>query len=220
MEQSLSRTVAGDQLGLRAGSAGILADDQLRLVALHQGGIAGRVKRSAGHDNIAVGQGVRFGFINQTQQIAVLGLARKTLQMHPAKRQKNPFGRAIKGSDSGVDIADLTPLITLARHPGRTGQSGQRYPGPGTGENRIAAHPGGKGMGGVDDVGDGIGAQVFHQAGDAAKAADAHRNRLCPGSANPACVRKNYPDVPGGHQFGQRAGLTCSAKDQKGLGHV
>jgi len=207
------------QLGLRAGTTGVLAYDQLCIVALHQGHVTLHVKRPTRHNQMAIGQGGRVGVVHQPQQVMMLGLGFESRQMHPAQRQKHPFGRAAQRRHGRLDIGYIAPLIAGNGVPLRPGQRDQRDACRGAGLDCVSAHASSKGMGRVDHMGDGVVAQVSGQPRDPAKAPDPHRHWLSARLANPARIGKDRPYPPVGQHKRQIAGLGCAAKNQKGWGH-
>ena len=215
----------GVQLGPRTAAARVFANNKLGFMLLHQGGIAGDVKRPTGNDHLTSGQRRRAGVtgiarvINQTQQVMMLGLGGKPGKMHPAQRQKHPFWRGIQRGDGGVNIGHPAPLIAVDRLPFRSAKRRQWQAKVTAGLRGISAHLCGKGVRRVDHMGD-IGlAQIVGQSGDTAKAAHPHRHRLGTGAADPARVRKDCRNALRRHGAGKGAGLGRTAEDQQESGH-
>jgi len=208
------------QLGPRAATAGILADHHLGSMVAHQGDVTRHLKRPACHDNFTTRQGSNFGRIHQPQQVVMLRLRGKGLQMHPPQRQKNPLRRATQHRNRRLNILNFAPPIPCARLPLGPGKARQLNPDISAGRPCVAAHPGGKRMGRVNHMGDDVVAQILHQPGDPAKSAHAGGQWLHAGLSDPARIGKDRLYAPLGHQTGQIAGLGRATKDQEGWGHV
>lgn len=159
----------GIQLRTRAHATGVLRHDMGDAVRLHQGKIALKSKRSLRDDHCRLGQGQdRVGRIDQTQQVVVLWAHREGVDRLSTDRQKDSCRFIGQRSDRARDVSDLTPIITIRRRPGRALERQQWNANSRTGFHRIPAHPGGKGVGGVDDKSDcrltKIGDQPLHSA--------------------------------------------------------
>ena len=80
------------------------------------------------------------------------------------------------------------------------------------------AHLGGEGVGGVDDVGDGLGAQVGDQSCNATEAAYALRQGLLHRVFGSTSVRENACNTMIYQSFGEQRGFGGAAKE-KDAGH-
>ena len=180
-----AKAARGDQLGLGPRAACVFGNDMADAVGLQQGKVLGRVKGATRQHNRAIGQRRRAGRIDQAQQI-VMRAGGKACKVLLANRQEHPCGLIGQGGDGAVYIVDMGPQITFTRAPSRTLQADQGHAGAGAGLDRIAAHLGGKGVGGIDHRVNLFGAQIGYQPVNAAKAANAGRQGLGDGGFAPA----------------------------------
>ena len=144
----------------------------------HQRLIARHVERPARHDDLGrKGQGAG-GVIHQPQKIAVLRLRREGVDVLTADGQENPLRGSCQRCDGGLNVCHMCPAVTLPWHPGRTFQRDQRRAGGRASSDGIAAHLRGKGVRGVDHMGDPLGLKVGAKPRHPAKSADPHVDRL------------------------------------------
>lgn len=205
----------GVQLGLGAGSAGILGDNDIHLVVAHQRGVCVHVKRATRDDDGVLRQGRWAGRrIDQPQDVMVLRLGCKFCKVHAAQCQHDGLRRPLQCRRRGADVGYRMPAVAGDRMPGRTGQRQQGYTRLGSGGDGIAAHLSGKRMGGIDQVGDGMRVQIPHQPRHAAKAADAHGDGLRSGLRHTPRIRQNRMFTPFGQGMGQRAGFKGASEDK------
>ncbi len=205
----------GVQLGACAAAACVLGHDQFYVMALHQRPVIRFGKRPARHNHIAIRQGQFTGFIHQPQQVVVLGLGGEVLKVHPPYRQKDTLRQAGQGSHCAADIGNVLPAVPVLRRPGRTSQRSQRQPGIAAGGNGVPAHLRGKGMSGIDHVGDRVIAKVLRQPVRAAKTTDTHGQGLRAGVIDPSGIGIGCRNALRGHRLSQRVGLGRTAKDQE-----
>ncbi len=145
----------GIQLRTRAHATSVLRHDMGDAVRLHQGEIPCQGKRSLCDNHCRLGQGQDgIGRIDQTQQVIVLWAHREGVDRLSTDRQKDPCWLIGQRSDRARDVGNRTPVVTFRRRPGRALERQQRNANSRTGFHRIPAHPGGEGMGGVDDMSD------------------------------------------------------------------
>lgn len=169
----------GDQLGLGARAARILAYDEIDGVILHQAAISFHGKGSAVDDQAVVRQGRRLSRrIDEPQEVMVLRLHGEGLNVHPAQRQHDAPAWPAKQIDRTLDVAGAKPAIAGNRLPGGPGQGDMRNARSPGGFNRMGAHLGRKGVGRIHEVGDVVAAQVLDQASNPAEAADTGLHRL------------------------------------------
>ncbi len=167
------------QLCLGPGATGVLGDHMGDAMLPQKGKIA-FCSEGATRDD---GTGIRqrqdiLRRIDQPQKIVMMGLRGEGLKVLFADRQKDTRRTHGQGIDGGINVRDMVPVITWARAPARPFEAAKRRAGLQGGGNGVAAHPRRKGMGGIDDVGDPLAAEIFDQPFDPAKAADARRQRL------------------------------------------
>lgn len=209
----------GEQLGLRAGAAGIFAEDKLDAMRLHQGAVAFHVEGATIDDQAVIGQhGRRGGRIDEAQQIMMLGLRGKGIDMHPAQREHDAAWRPSQGSDGPGNVRHMGPAVARLRAPCRASQRDQRHGGDARGLHRVGAHLRGEGVRGVDQMGDAMVAQMAGQPLHPAKAADPHRHRLRAGMVGAPGIAERRGHIRVGQQTGERAGLARAAQQQD-VGH-
>lgn len=213
------RQVAGGvQFGAGADAAGVLGHDVGDLVGFQQRKVAFQREGASRYNRIGLGQRQGFGRIDKAQKVMMLGLYGKNLKVLATYGEEDA-GRGIGQRRSGCrHIRHGLPLVTGDGVPRLTLQRDKRQVGDFGGGERMYAHLRGEGMGGVDDVGDGFVAQVFHQTFHAAKAADALWQGLGNGRLGSAGVRENGCNALICQGFGENRGFGGAA-EQKDAGH-
>ncbi|MDB5664299.1 MAG: hypothetical protein JWS11_842 [Cypionkella sp.] len=202
-----------DQLGLGPRTACVLGDDVADIMMEHQRLIAISVKRTPRQNNRAVGQRRRFGRIDQAQQI-VVRLGGKACEILLADGQKNPCGTVGQGSNGSVHAGNMAPVIVVASYPRRALKREQWHASETAGLYRIAAHLGGKRVGGIDDRADVLSAQIRHQAANATEASNPRGQGLRHRAIGAASVREHRVLVLGSQSPRQNAGLGSAAQDK------
>ena len=158
------------------------------------------------------------GIVDQSEQVMVLRLRGEFGKMHPADRQHDPARRPGQRGDGAGHIRHPLPGVAGFRLPRWARQGDQRHTGLLRGLHRVGAHLRGKRVGGIHQMGDGVVVQIRHQPRHAAKAANAHRDGLLPGTLDPAHIGQGGRDARIGQGAAQGAGLGRAAKD-KDIGH-
>ncbi len=205
----------GDQLGAGPRATGILADDPGYAMLHKKRRVALKCEGAAIDQNMVVGQRWRrLRRIDQTQKIVMLWLRGKTGQMHAPDGQQDTLARAAKGRNRSGDIGDMGPVIALFGGPCRAGEGDKRRARGGSGLHGMFAHLRCKRMGRVDQMGDGLFAQVARQPLWPAKATAADRNRLRSGARHAACVAEGRGQARLGQGLHQSRGLGRAAKDK------
>jgi len=169
----------GVELRARTGAACVLGDNKGDRVFAQQALVAFLVEGSSGEEHRGVRQGqgcVRR--IDQAQHIVVLWLGGKEVELLFANRQKHPCGRVRQRARQGLHIGHKRPVVTGLRYPSRTFKTDQCSARLSAGRRRVLAHAAGKGMGGVDHMGDPLCLQKRAQPRRTAKPTDPHRDRL------------------------------------------
>ena len=206
----------GVKFGTGTGTTRVLGDKPLNAVGFQQRKVTVQREGTARDHRDGLGQRQRFGGrINQSQQVVMLRLCGEGRQVLPTDGQKDAGRFAGQGLHGGTYITHMGPAVT---GPRRAFQRHQRHSGSGTGGDGVAAHSGGEGVGGVDDMCDSFGLQVADKAGYSTKTARALRDRLRCGTFGAAGV--GIAGVqPGSDQgAGHFIGLGGAAK-QKDAGH-
>lgn len=204
-----------DQLGLGAGAAGILAHHQVDGMILQQAHVGFDREWPAIDDQAVMGQGRALSrFVHEAQQIMMLGLGGEGIDMHSSQRQHDVPRRTLQSRDGRGDVAHMAPGVAGAGNPSRPGKREQLDTCEARGRDGIGAHGRSEGVRGVDQMGYLVFAQVGGQPRDAAKAADAHGNRLGQREPRPASIAQHSRDVPVRKQTGQRAGLGRAAEQE------
>ena len=206
------------KLGSRSGAASVFGDDMGDAVGLQQIKVALQRKRAARDKGRGLRQGQGGGMIDQPQKVMMLGLCGEIFQVLPPDGQKHPCGGVGQGCDSAGHIGHMVPKVALHGLPRGAFKGYKRGFGQDCGLHRVVAHLGCEGVGCVDQVGNGILAQVIHQPHHPAKAADALRQGLTEGRLGAACVGKDRVNPLICQGFRQTRRLGCAAK-QKDAGH-
>jgi hypothetical protein len=168
-------------LGRGGTSAGIPCDNNVGMKILQHGPITRAVERPSRHDHLCIGQRQWIARrINQPDQVSMLRICRESLQMLPADAEEYTTRRATESFRRCRDIIDLDPAVARRALPGWPFQRQQRHCGSLASLDGVRAHLRGERMGRIDDTVDILGTKVVHQAGHAAKAADAPDNRRRP----------------------------------------
>jgi len=201
------------QLCLGARTTGVLGDDKGDAMLSQKGKIALCGEGATRDDGTGIRQrqGV-FRRIDKTQKIVVLGLRGEGLKVLFADRQKDTRRTHGQGIDGGIHIRDMMPVITCPGKPARSFEAAKRRTGLQGGGNGVAAHLRREGMGGIDDVGDPLAAEIFDQPFDPAKAADARGQRLGNRAFRPAGVREHRVNICAGQRPRQLRGFGCAAQ--------
>ena len=183
-------------LGDRALAAGVLGDDDLGSVLLHQGGIACHVEGPARHDHIGLGNGRGpVGGVDQPEQVVVLRLGREGVEMLATDGQEHALRRACPAPQrrpamSGTWVQrSPSPGIQGARSSAISG-----VPVGGAGGDGVGAHLRGEGVRGVDHMGD-----AFRPEDRRAAPPPRQSRRPACGSAGPSaprCARRRNRPPP------------------------
>lgn len=206
-----------NQLCLRARAAGILGYDQIYAMLLHQRDIAVDGEGAAVDQDFMIGQGGRTGRpVDEAQQIVMMRLGCKGIDVHSAKRQHDPARRTIQQGNGVGDIVGVLPLVPDGRFPRRAGQRDIGYAAMGRRDNRMIAHRRGERVGRVYQMGDGMIADVAAQPVHAAEPTDADRDGLGAGMRHTARIAQygGYAAIRKG--AGERTGFRRAAQDQDG----
>ena len=208
------------QLGFGPGTPCVFGDDRGDAVIFQKSQVVSLGKRSTGDDGMGVGQGQRCSrHVDQTKQIEVPGLGGELRQILFADGQKHPLWRIGQGCHGCINIGGELPVVAGLRRPWRAFQRTKRRSAGQTCGNGIAAHPGGKGMGCIDNMGDLFGLDIGDQPFNASKPADPLRQGLGKRAYGAPCVGKNRPYPGRSKGAGQLRGFGGSAQ-QKDAYHV
>ena len=204
-----------DQLGLRSNAACILADDQVDAMLLHQRAITRDGERAAIHHQTVPRQRRRhIGRIDKAQQVVMLGMDGKSRGMHSTQGQKDAPRRSIDGGNGLIHIGDMGPLVALLRGPRGAGQGDMGDVGLFCRRDSVGAHLGGKGVGGVDQMGDARITDETDQAVNTAKSADPHRHWLGARMLRAAGIAERGLHTRVGQQSGQSACFGRAAQNE------
>lgn len=209
-----AQSAGGSKLGRCPLPARIFGNDMGDTMFLHKRHIARHIKRPFGNNNAAIGQG-RCGWrVHQTQQEMMLGQRGKGRKVLLANGQKYAGGGAGQGCNSARNIAHMVPVIPCPRRPRRALQRQQRQPQRPAGCMGIAAHLRSKGVGCVDDVGNGTRPQIISQTLHTAKPAHPHRQWLLRGRISAPRIGKHGIGPRIGQGAGSKAGLSRAPQQQ------
>lgn len=208
------------QLGAGAVAARVLGDDDIDAMLDHQGAVVlGREgPPSQDHDGVGQGQGA-VGAIDQPKQVMVPGMPREIRQMLAPDRQKHPASRRAEGQRRAGHVGDVMPAVARAGTPWRPLEGDQGQARARRGGDRIRAHAGGEGMGGVDQMADALAMQIIDEAVHPAEAADARGQGLRHRRLGPPGIGIAAVDPGFRQRAGEAAGVLRAAEDE-GTDHV
>lgn len=209
----------GIQLGARARAACVLRNNQFGAVVFHQRNIVLNREGPTRDNYISVGQRYCFRFIDQSQQIVMLGLSREILQMHSTQSQKHAPSGTVKRRYSCRDIWHMLPAFALLRAPGWSGQSGKRNIRSVARGDGIGAHLCCEGVRCVHDMRDGVIADVSGQPVDSSEPTHANRERLRARIVHAPGIGVDCVHPPFGKDASKGVGLGRAAKKQE-FGHA
>ncbi len=202
-------------LGARALPAGIAGHDPFDPPRTDQIQLIGEQEWTTGDDDVRIGKWQRaIGRVDEPQCIDVLRFASEWRDVLPADREEYARGLDRQRRDSGCDIRDLDPSVAGTPGPRRALQRDQRRLGCTTGRNGIASDLDGERMRRVDDVSDGLAADVVGQSARPAKAADTNRHGLAGRRARAAAIGIDRVNPGLGERLGQRMGFRRSAQNE------
>lgn len=208
------------QFGLRAAATGIFGNDHVYFMLAKQRLITRFGERPLGDYRVIPWQGHRaVGRIDQSQQVVVLRRSGEKVQMLLADGQEHPRGPAGQSINRRVQIRNALPAIAGLCLPRRAFKGAQRNTGLRAGRNGICAHTGGKRVRGVNNMGDGVAAQILRQPVNTAKAANPGRQGLNRWRIGASGVGKYRVRAAIGQRTGQITGLGGAAQNQ-GACHV
>lgn len=169
----------GVEFCARPNAAGIFGDDEGDAVLPQERKVVFQCERAARQYDFRVWQGQRRGGrVYQPKQVKMCRVGGENLQPLAADGEEDARPLGGQSSGGGFQACHMAPIIFRSRSSGRALQRQYFYAGFRAGRYRVAAHLGGKGMGGVDEMGDGVFAQISHQPRHATKAPNARGQRL------------------------------------------
>ena len=202
------------QFGIRTRPAGILGDNDIIVVVLQQSQVVGEQEGSAPDHCGALWQQGSARRVDKAQQIVMLRRYAEQMQVLTAYGEEDFHGGRRKIFNSVFNGLHRVPHVTLLRLPGRAFQcrkgQGQNL----AGRRGMMAHLGGKRVGGVDDMGNVLVAQVGDQARNAAKAANPLGQGLCHGFGCAAGIGKHRVAARRGKRPGQKTGFGRAAQQK------
>ena len=203
-------------LGDRAAPPCILRHDQINAMRFHQRPVPRQYEGTAIHHQPMTGQcGRRVGRVDEAQQIMMLRSRGECVDMHAPDSQHDAPRRSVERRDSARNIGNAKPAIARFLIPFGPGQRDQRHTDIFCGGHRIRAHPGSKGMGCIDQMGDVRLLQIARQSRHAAESADPRRHGLVRRSGGAPGITERRSDSALRTGPGERACLGRSAKDQE-----
>jgi len=205
------------QFGLRTLAPRVFGHHVRDAVPPQQGQVVCQRERATVQHHGTLGFGQNEPRIDQPQQIPVPYVCEKRLHVLPANRQKHPRRAGGQGRHGSCQVGHMLPAVTGLCLPGQALQRQQGQRQLGTGLHRVAAHLRGKGVRGVDHVGDGFALQVVAQTLCAAKTPHPGGQGLGHGGFRASGVRKHavYPGF--GQRLGQPAGFGGATQQEDAL---
>jgi hypothetical protein len=206
---------AAGSLEFRQGTAaaGVFGDDVGDSVRAHQGHVGFYGERAAIQDDFGVWyRQDGGGRINEAQQVEMLGLGGEEGKRLLADGEENARRVGGQGGNGGFGVGDMMPIVARLRHPLRAFMGDQRGVGHSARLNRVAADLGGKGMRGVDDMGDLSVDNVVGEAFYTTVAAQAGRQGLLDGVGGAPGVGEYGVDACLGEGVGEGRGFGCATQ--------
>jgi hypothetical protein len=166
-------------LGVRRYTAAVLRDDDVDLMLAQQFAFPIFAEGSA-FENVARVRYLerRVHRIDAANQVTVLGRRSKGRDLLTADGEKHTAGLGSQGTCRLLRVMDFGPSITGHGVPGRPTQGKEGRVGLHGGTERVSRHRLRKGVRGIDQCVDLMGAQVLDEAGSSAEAARSYRHGL------------------------------------------
>lgn len=201
--------------GSRTVSPGISRDNPFDRFGTHQGEVAVHSEGPACDDDVGLGQRQRAaGFIDEAQDVGVLGLGGKGLQMLSPDREKHACRLVWQRPGRSAEIRDIEPAVRFANVPWRSHEGYQWRCCAGTSGNRVAADGTGEWMGGVDNMRDAFVTQVACEPFRASITSRAHWQWLAHRNLGTACIRVDRFNSDAGQSICERVRVTRSAQNE------
>ncbi len=208
-----AKGAGGGNFGDSAFAARVFGNHDVDAMVTQQGRITCKGKGAARDGDAGARQRqIIGGRINKAQQILVLRGCGKGRQMLPPDGQKHPARGGAKAGGCAGKVGHMQPIILRGGDPRRAFKGEQRNACGLTGQDRVGAYLRGKGMRGVDDMGDAFGGKIGLQARNTTKAAHACGQGLGDGGIGAASVGIDGIGVIIGQRAGQQASLGCAAQ--------
>jgi hypothetical protein len=205
----------GVDLGTSAGSSRVAGDDPLDAAGAHQLQFAGKCEWTASHDDIAVGKRQRLvRWIDKSQGVGVLRPGAERGNVLAADREKDPGAWLGQCRDRGSYIRYLDPVVAARLGPWRSFERHQWRTGRRTGLDSVAAHPGSKRVGGIDDVRNPFPANVVGKPAYTAETADPRRQLLLGERAGAASIGIDRLEPLARDSVRKQMGTARSAQDE------
>jgi hypothetical protein len=203
------------QLRPRAFSARILGYDQVDPLRTHQGEIALQREGATIHHQMVAGQRRRHvRGIDEAEQIMMLWMGGEGRHMHSAERQHDAAWFSRQCIHGAGDVGNRSPAVAFAPFPGGAGQHDVRYARLLRRLRGMGAHGSGKGVGRVDQMRNCLPPEIGRETRDAAKAADAHGDRLRARLAGASGIAQHRAIAAIRQRLCERAGLGRAAQDE------
>lgn len=213
-DNAQAQRAGGVYFGRGPYTACIFGDDMGDLMVAQQGCIASKIEGPTRNDDAGLRQEHIAWRVHQPQQVMVLRFGGKCFKVLLANRQKYPRGRIGQGGNGTSHIRDVHPIIARNGLPRRSLQCQQLHTARKACLNGILAHLGCKWVGGINDMGDAILAQILTQSSNTPKTADAHGQRLGHRAGRAACIGKHGINAPFAKCRGKRACLSGTAQQE------
>ncbi len=204
----------GGQFGVGPAAAGVFGDDDVNVVILQQREVVGVVERAAGDDGGGLGQQGFARRVDEPQKVVVLRRCGKHVQVLAADGKEDLRRDAGQGFDCILNALHGVPDVALLRLPRGAFKGGKGHGQSLTGGGGMVAHLRGKGMGGVNHMGDFVVCKIGRQAGDTAKAANPLGQGLLYGINGASGIGKDGVDLGRRQGLGQQARLGCAAQQK------
>ena len=216
-----SKVAGGINFTARSSSSRIFGHKQFYFMALQKGDVILYGKRPTRNNAFKIGQrNVRRGGVNQTQEVAMLRLQRKFINMHAPNGEHDATRRNLKPVNSGRNTVHTDPGIAPLYGPRRPAQSQQGHFQMRAGINGIAAHLNSKRMRSIDHMRNHRAFYIVTKPSYPAKSADAFWQGLGFDSLNAPRIRQNSVYTRITDFFGEARSLYRASQYKKINCHV
>lgn len=211
-QAELTRSVDFCRSGI---AAGVTGDDNIDAMVGQHLAVAGKIERTARNDHFCLERQRRPWLIDQPDQIEMLLVAREWRELGATDAEEHAAGSDAQCMPRRHEIVDLDPAVARAALPGPPLERKQGNADSRAGRDCMRAHPGRKGMRGIDDTYDLFAAKIVDQPVDTAKAAEAPGNwRLLRAFGPPGIGQNGIEARIARNRRRKLVGIGAAAKDQ------
>lgn len=211
----------GIDLGAGAFAAGISGNEKVDPERFQKIALGRFCKWPSINDDIVMWQrGALLRSVDESQEIVMLRRDLEDRDFRSPNGKENPLGRTAKRLGGFGHVRHSGPTITRAGRPRRSSKHDQGHASGCAGRDSVPAYLGGEGVGGVDQVRNGMVLEIVDQARCAAKSPGSSRQWLRDGIRHATSVGECSAQPQGGDVCRKDARLGGAAQDQEIWRHV